>query len=63
MLKFEKKETPVKYPDKFKPGDIAISRVNVNFSDGTKHTIGQNCPVTENNKYYYNVMHQDYDKK
>jgi hypothetical protein len=35
---------------RFKVGDIAISKSNVEFMDGMLHLIGQRIEVTEENK-------------
>lgn len=53
----------VVYPDKFKPGDVAMAKKFVRFCDGTCHKVGQEILVTEDSKSYFNVMHGDYDKK
>jgi hypothetical protein len=50
------------YPNKFIAGDVAISTIDVNFCDGTKHKIGQRIVVTEKTKSYYNVWHNYYEK-
>ena len=50
------------YPNKFKAGDVAVSRTNVNFMDGTRHTEGQKIVIEENTVSYYNVWHHVYDK-
>lgn len=52
----------VVYPDKFKPGDYAISKGFVKFSDGTFHQKDGMYLVTEKTKAYYNVCHKEYDK-
>jgi hypothetical protein len=51
------------YPDKFKTGDVAVSKTNVDFTDGQKHHIGQEIVVKNDTVSYYNVMHQYYDLK
>lgn len=51
------------YPEKFKPGDIAISLTEVEFCDGTKHEEGEEILVTFKNASYYNVWHHIYAKK
>ncbi len=51
------------YPNKFKAGDIAISKKFVKFLNGEKHTIGQEILVFESTKSYYNVNHKNYELK
>jgi hypothetical protein len=51
------------YPNKFSAGDIAISKINVDFPDQTSHMIGQQILVKEETEAYFNVHHDYYDKK
>lgn len=50
------------YPDKFHPGDFAVSKLLVRFSDGDVHNIGDQILITKENVAYYNVCHEHYDK-
>lgn len=52
----------VKYEKKFVPGDKAKSLMDVPFTDGTKHSVGQVIEVTEATQAYYNVMWKYYEK-
>ena len=49
-------------PEKFQPGDVAICKYNIDFTDGTSHKVGSKHTVTEQTVAYYNVMQSDYDK-
>ncbi len=51
------------FPNKFKPGDVAISKQEIKFCDGTKHGIGEEIIVTEKTIDYFNVWHKIYDLK
>lgn len=50
------------YPDKFKPGDLVISKIQVDFCDGTIHRKDQRIIVTELTVAYFNVNFTDYRK-
>lgn len=63
MMKVTQSNPPVKYPNKFKAGDIAIAKRFIRFCDGAEHRRGQEILVTERTVHYYNVCHVDYDKK
>src|SRR5205823_5978932 len=51
------------YLDKFKPGDIAISKEHIHFAHNNEHRIGQEILVQEYTVHYYNTYHNLYDKK
>jgi len=48
------------YPAKFKIGDIAIAKFDVDFDNVKSHRVGQKLPVTDENVSYYNVCHEEY---
>jgi hypothetical protein len=50
------------YPQKFNPGDIAIATTAIQFTDNTKHRIGERIKVTQENAAYFNVWHHIYNK-
>ena len=45
----------------FKVGDIAVSRYELEFTDGTEHLVGQQIEVTEQNLSYFLVCWEEYD--
>lgn len=47
----------------FSPGDVAIAKSHVRFSDGSEHHTGQRIVVREDTEAYYNVSHRNYDKE
>lgn len=59
--------TPLRNPatswqqPKFRPGDLARARHDVEFCDGTKHTAGNIYPVWSDCLAYYNVCQDAYD--
>jgi hypothetical protein len=48
--------------DKFLPGDLAVAKDFIRFSDGSIHAIGQKIAVTEQNQDYFNTRHDEYDR-
>lgn len=53
----------VQYKRRFIPGDIAISKIDIEFTDGSKHQVGQEIEITARNAAYYNVMFEHYEVK
>lgn len=49
-------------PKTFRVGDVAISQIFLEFSDGTFHQPGQRIRVTYGNLDYMNIMHTKYTK-
>lgn len=60
MITFRQSQPP--YPTKFQAGDVAISKVDVDFCNGEQHKAGDRIDITEENVAYYNVWHNYYDK-
>jgi hypothetical protein len=46
----------------FEVGDVVICKTQIDFTDGTKHVVGQRNVVTEETQAYYNVCSEYYEK-
>lgn len=62
MISITQGPEKVIYPNKFQPGDIAISKKLIRFPNGKFHDVGQRITVSKETEAYFNVCHEDYDK-